>query len=207
MEDAPFLGGLQPGQGGGVPLWNGAAPGPGNPTIETNNDWNRHALTILIGMSYDPTMAAGALTKFLQGKPLNDAENAVVQRALQLAGPPPIPPPAPTLTAPTTPAPPPAAPPGVPPPAPSSDPLGTPNLKGPGQGYALGNRGTYITRPGDNLQRVAEFIYGFGPTQVGAAEQFRWRQIYDANTAGALAGFPADGSYPLPVGATLWLPL
>jgi len=85
MEDAPFLGGLQPGQGGGVPLWNGAAPGPGNPTIETNNDWNRHALTILIGMSYDPTMAAGALTKFLQGKPLNDAENAVVQRALQLA--------------------------------------------------------------------------------------------------------------------------
>lgn len=199
-EDAPYLPGLGPMSGGSVPLYNNAITGNGSLTnIKTNNDWNNYALSVLIGMGYDPTIAAGALSKFLDGTTLTAQENAMVQVALSKIGPAPTPPPPPRTSSPVK-----ANP--LPSPVPT-DPLNTPGLKGPGQGYSLGNRGTYVTRAGDNLQRVAEFIYGFGPTQVGAADQFRWRQIYDANTAGSLAGFPADGSYPLPPGLTLWLPL
>jgi hypothetical protein len=192
QEDTPFAPGIQPGGGGNVPINNGAiVSGGGSSNISTNNDWNRYALSILIGMGYDPVVASGALTNYLSGETLSGQESAMVQVALSKAGPPPTPAPAPNVAPPTV------VPVGG---GPSSGgavaaPWTPPNDPSRGVGVAFGNFGTDTVKPGDTYGSMARKWYG---------DESYWVGIWAANYVHG-AGFSSPGEHP-PVGTVLWIP-
>lgn len=97
--------------------------GLGGPVIGTNEEWYSWAYTQLVGRGFSNAGAIqAALSKFLQGQQLNDAEQRIVDAALQYGGLPPqlLPPVQYTPVSPVIPNPPttpPTTPPTVPPPA------------------------------------------------------------------------------------------
>jgi hypothetical protein len=83
----------------------GAAPGSGStnvdPTagtggpLQTNDDWYRRCMTVLVAKGYDASAVDTALRKYLDGQALTPTEAAIKALALTYVGPPPIPPPPP----------------------------------------------------------------------------------------------------------------
>lgn len=67
--------------------------GPTLTTIGDNVQWFRQAESQLIAEGDDPTLVDQALRDYIEGNPLTQQEQAVVDRALQLTGPLPQPPP------------------------------------------------------------------------------------------------------------------
>lgn len=72
----------------------------GQPTATStdNNTWYQNAVRNLLGKGYVPSLVDTALRKYMQGMSLSQSENAIVELALQMAGPLPFPPPPPTTT-------------------------------------------------------------------------------------------------------------
>lgn len=64
---------------------------PAEPTIRTNEDWAQQALRELIARGYSPTLAADVLSRWMGGLTVSAQGAAMIDRALQLQGPPPIP--------------------------------------------------------------------------------------------------------------------
>lgn len=74
--------------------------GTGQPTAGAtdNNSWYQNATRNLLAKGYVPSLIDTALRKYMQGMSLSTSENAIVELALQFAGPLPYPPPPPTTT-------------------------------------------------------------------------------------------------------------
>lgn len=79
------------GVGGGA--WTPVGPStPSNPEPEPSNQlWSTKAQTWLVTQGIRPTLAAGAIGKYLYGQALSEQEQAVVDMALAKFGPPPEP--------------------------------------------------------------------------------------------------------------------
>lgn len=118
------------GLGGGIGLPGGSAGGSGAgaaPAITDNQQWMREASIRLVARGYDAFLVEQSLTKFLNAVQLNAAEQAIVNLALQLLGPPPIAPPLAPTPFPITPTPTP-----TPTPSPTPTPTPTPTPSGGG---------------------------------------------------------------------------
>lgn len=86
------VGGLNPGTGSGIP--SSSLPSS-TPEVRTNSDWETGAIRWAIAKGFTPTMASGAIAKFIGGQSLTAQEGALVDAALAANGPPPenVPPP------------------------------------------------------------------------------------------------------------------
>lgn len=86
------VGGLNPGTGSGIP--SSSLPSS-TPEVRTNSDWETSAIRWAIAKGFTPTIAAGAIAKFIGGQTLTAQEGALVDAALAANGPPPenVPPP------------------------------------------------------------------------------------------------------------------
>lgn len=153
-------------------------PGQGIPSPITNQQWARQVENGLLAKGDDPTLVSNALSKYLNGTTLTQAEQAVISLALQMFGAPPegvlpIPvdkPPSPTPT--PTPSP-------VPPPSPSPVPKPVPAPAPKPVRYATV---TVWPMAGSSLWSIAEKFYGNGN---------RYMDIYNANRKGITR---ADGT-------------
>lgn len=74
------------GTGGGA---GGGLGGTATANFGTNQDWESAALSALIGSGADPITAAQALSDYLLGNPLSQAEAQLIDSALRLVGAPP----------------------------------------------------------------------------------------------------------------------
>jgi LysM repeat protein len=70
---------------------------PVNARPTTNEEWYGRGVDTLLGTNfgYSPALVATALTKYLEGVTLTQAEQAIVSQTIRLIGPPPYPPPLP----------------------------------------------------------------------------------------------------------------
>ena len=137
------------------------APAQGLPAPVTNQQWSRLAFDELVAKGDDPSLVGNALSKFLAGQPLSNAEKAIVSLAETIFGAPPeglIPINAGGTTPPVTP-PPASQPPVTPPPVTpvQVQPPGTADDIGPGKSRSH----TTITAG----ETVAPVLLFFGTTQ------------------------------------------
>lgn len=140
----------------------------------TNDQWSRVAAAMLVGAgNIDPVAAEQALSRYLSGRDITPEERGIINKAIQLAGPPPegspvvdiinpvpmVPPMSAGIPVNVTPAvePGPAPVPASPAPTPAPAPVAAPGR-------------TYTVQPGDNL------------TWIGAQHGTSWNAIYEANT-------------------------
>lgn len=62
----------------------------------TNEQWQRRAISILVGRGYEPTVVDRAISAYLGGQSLTTIQRAIINEAILLIGPPPVSPPPPT---------------------------------------------------------------------------------------------------------------
>lgn len=76
-------------------LGAGGSSSPARPT--TNDEWRLAVIPLLIAAGFAPLVVDSAVSHYLYGEPLSPAEQSVIAKALQIAGPPPeaVPPPTP----------------------------------------------------------------------------------------------------------------
>lgn len=77
---------------------NKGSTGVPTQAITDNTTWYQSAVRELLGHGFVPGLVDTALRKYMQGMSLSTAEQAIIERALQLVGPLPSPPPPPTTT-------------------------------------------------------------------------------------------------------------
>lgn len=84
----------------GVGQWPGAGQGDEDDedkTLPTTNEqWQRRAISILIGRGYEAVAVDRAISAYLGGEPLTTIQRAIINEAILLIGPPPVSPPSPT---------------------------------------------------------------------------------------------------------------
>ena len=73
-----------------IPLNGGAGESyGGDPALRTNNDWVRYAVTYLVSQGQNGAVADSALRKYIEGRAVTTAEQAMIAIAIRDVGPPP----------------------------------------------------------------------------------------------------------------------
>jgi hypothetical protein len=174
----------------------------------TNEQWQRRAVSILVGRGYEPTAVDRAISAYLGGEPLTTTQRAVINEAIILLGPPPVSPPSPTspdsppptTTPPTTP---PPLHPGTPtlpwhPPTHSTKPS-TPKPSAPPAHISL-----RITKTGQSLAALTA-VYNSRYHKA-----ITWQSVWDFNLkyrdAITVAALKKRGPAKTYVGSSFWFP-
>lgn len=149
----------------------------GQPGISTNAQWAKQAANQLIASGATPVIVSTALAKYLNGKPLNAQEKAIINQAISLYG---VPPEGVLPVAGTSPTPAPVKPPVKTAPKPAPRPIikpkpkpvaPTPKPAPPVAKKPVPSGHVYTVRAGDTLSGIAVRFYG-SPN---------WQKIYAAN--------------------------
>ncbi len=87
--DTGTMFGTNPSPIGGPPSGTAGTTPQGTSPVTTNAQWGREVTIQLVGLGDDPTLVSNAISDYLNGNPLPAAEQAIINKAVQMLGPPP----------------------------------------------------------------------------------------------------------------------